>query len=92
MQEINDLKNVVIQSLESHGVLSQLRAQIRSSVFKVFKIDSESIHSYLDYRRAGIQRWRKQRVLLGKSTLPKNSRVSRKFDRLRAYARIHGVL
>ena len=35
MQEINDLKNIVIQSLESNGVLSQLRAQIRSSVFKV---------------------------------------------------------
>lgn len=35
MQEINDLKNIVIQSLESHGVLSQLRAQIRASVFKV---------------------------------------------------------
>lgn len=38
MQEINDLKNIVIQSLESHGVLSQLRAQIRASVFKVKQI------------------------------------------------------
>ena len=37
MQEINELKNLVVQSLESHGVLSQLRAQIRSSVFKVIK-------------------------------------------------------
>lgn len=35
MQEINELKNLVVQSLESHGVLGQLRAQIRSSVFKV---------------------------------------------------------
>lgn len=35
MQEINELKNLVVQSLEAHGVLSQLRAQIRSSVFKV---------------------------------------------------------
>lgn len=37
MQEINDLKNIVIQSLESKGILSQLRAQIRSSVFKVIE-------------------------------------------------------
>lgn len=35
MQEINELKNLVVQSLEAHGVLGQLRAQIRSSVFKV---------------------------------------------------------
>lgn len=41
MQEINDLKNIVIQSLESNGVLSQLRAQIRSSVFKIIE-DQES--------------------------------------------------
>jgi len=41
MQEINDLKNIVIQSLESKGILSQLRAQIRSSVFKIIE-DQES--------------------------------------------------
>ena len=35
MQDINDLKNLVIQSLEGNGVLGQIRAQIRSSVFKV---------------------------------------------------------
>lgn len=44
MQEINELKNLVVQSLESHGVLSQLRAQIRSSVFKVFKITSNCLN------------------------------------------------
>jgi hypothetical protein len=38
MQEINELKNLVVQSLESHGILGQLRAQIRSSVFKVNNI------------------------------------------------------
>lgn len=35
MQEINELKGLVVQSLEANGVLSQLRAQIRSSVFRV---------------------------------------------------------
>eukprot|EP01017_Pseudomicrothorax_dubius_P022637 TRINITY_DN2447_c0_g1_i5.p1 TRINITY_DN2447_c0_g1~~TRINITY_DN2447_c0_g1_i5.p1 ORF type:complete len:337 (-),score=86.39 TRINITY_DN2447_c0_g1_i5:98-1108(-) len=35
MQEINELKNLVIQGLESNGVLSQIRAQIRASVFKI---------------------------------------------------------
>lgn len=29
------MKNLVIQSLESNGALSNIRAQIRSSVFKV---------------------------------------------------------
>ena len=37
MQEISDLKNIVIQSLESNGMLSQLRAQIRASVFKIIE-------------------------------------------------------
>mgnify|MGYP001005069693 FL=1 len=35
MQEPVDLKNLVIQGLESEGLLTQLRAQIRASVFKV---------------------------------------------------------
>lgn len=35
MQELNELKNLVIQSLESNGALSNIRAQIRASVFKV---------------------------------------------------------
>lgn len=39
MQELNELKNLVIQSLESNGALSNIRAQIRASVFKV--IDSQ---------------------------------------------------
>jgi hypothetical protein len=35
MEELNELKNLVIQSLENNGSLSNIRAQIRSSVFKV---------------------------------------------------------
>jgi len=35
MQELNELKNLVIQSLEANGALSNIRAQIRASVFKV---------------------------------------------------------
>ena len=35
MEELNELKNLVIQSLENNGALSNIRAQIRSSVFKV---------------------------------------------------------
>ena len=35
MQEINELKNLVIQGLEANGILGQIRAQIRASVFKV---------------------------------------------------------
>ena len=37
MQEINDLKNLVLQSLDAHGVLGQIRAQLRSSVFKIIE-------------------------------------------------------
>jgi hypothetical protein len=35
MEELNELKNLFIQSLENNGSLSNIRAQIRSSVFKV---------------------------------------------------------
>jgi hypothetical protein len=31
---MDDLKNLVIQSLETNGVLGQVRAQLRSCVFK----------------------------------------------------------
>lgn len=36
---MEELKNIVIQTLESNGILGNLRAQLRSSVFKV--IDSQ---------------------------------------------------
>lgn len=32
---MDELKNLVIQSLETNGILGQLRAQLRSCVFKV---------------------------------------------------------
>ena len=35
MEELNELKNLVIQTLEANGSLSNVRAQIRSSVFKI---------------------------------------------------------
>jgi hypothetical protein len=39
MEELNELKNLVMQNLEKNGYLSNIRAQIRSSVFKT--IDSQ---------------------------------------------------
>lgn len=41
MQDINELKNIVIQSFESKGILSQIRAQIRASVFKAIEENDE---------------------------------------------------
>ena len=35
LREMDELKNLVIQSLETNGVLGQVRAQLRSCVFKV---------------------------------------------------------
>lgn len=35
MQELTELKNLVIQSLEANGSLAKIRAQIRASVFNV---------------------------------------------------------
>ena len=32
---MDELKNLMIQTLESNGILGQLRAQIRCSVFKI---------------------------------------------------------
>ena len=37
MQDVNELKNLVIQSFEAKGMLSQLRAQIKASVFKAIE-------------------------------------------------------
>ena len=34
MEELNELKNLVMQNLEKNGYLSNIRAQIRASVFK----------------------------------------------------------
>lgn len=35
MQDLNQLKKIVIESFEAKGILSEIRAQIRASVFKV---------------------------------------------------------
>ena len=43
MEELNELKNLVMQNLEKNGYLSNIRAQIRSSVFKT--IDSQEASS-----------------------------------------------
>jgi hypothetical protein len=32
---MDELKNLVIQTLETNGILGQIRAKLRSSVFKV---------------------------------------------------------
>ena len=39
MEEFNDLKNQVLKTLDGNGVLSNIRAEIRHSVFKI--IDSQ---------------------------------------------------
>jgi len=49
MQEINELKNLVIQSLEGNGVLGQIRAQIRASVFKVSLFYSFWLYIHKDH-------------------------------------------
>jgi hypothetical protein len=35
MQEVDELKTLVVQSLESQGILSSLRAQIRANVYNI---------------------------------------------------------
>ena len=40
MQDIQELKNIVIQSFESKGILSSIRAQIRASIFKTIEEDN----------------------------------------------------
>ena len=40
MQDIQELKNIVIQSFESKGILSSIRAQIRASIFKTIEQNS----------------------------------------------------
>lgn len=45
MQDINEMKNLIIQSFESKGILSSLRAQIRSSVFKAIEEEGQASNS-----------------------------------------------
>jgi len=37
MTTIDELKRIVVQNLESHGIISELRAKLRTNVFKVYK-------------------------------------------------------
>ena len=43
MQDINELKNIIIQGFESKGILSQIRAQIRASVFKAIEDENNGL-------------------------------------------------
>lgn len=36
MQDNSDLRNLVLKSLDSKGILSHLKAQVRSSIYNVF--------------------------------------------------------
>ena len=38
---MDELKNLMIQTLEANGILGQLRAQIRCSVFKIIDNQDE---------------------------------------------------
>lgn len=49
MEELNELKNLVIQTLEANGQLSNIRAQIRSSVFKI--VDEPNTEKKVVYHR-----------------------------------------
>lgn len=53
MQDISQLKKIVIESFEAKGILSEIRAQIRASVFKVVEEpdqDRDTVH--FDWERA----------------------------------------
>ena len=43
MQDMNELKNILIQGFESKGILSQIRAQIRASVFKAIEDENNTL-------------------------------------------------
>ena len=43
MQDVNELKNILIQGFESKGILSQIRAQIRASVFKAIEDETNQL-------------------------------------------------
>jgi hypothetical protein len=52
MEELNELKNLVIQTLEANGQLSNIRAQIRSSVFKI--VDEPNNEKKVSHSNSGI--------------------------------------
>lgn len=48
MEELNELKNMVMQNLEKNGYLSNIRAQIRSSVFKTIDMQESGGSKVID--------------------------------------------
>ena len=50
MQDISQLKKIVIESFEAKGILSEIRAQIRASVFKVVE-ESEQNKTNFDWEQ-----------------------------------------
>ena len=59
MGDINEMKNLIIQSFESKGVLSQLRSQIRASVFKAVEEDGARIQEGAE----GVFDWENRKAL-----------------------------
>jgi hypothetical protein len=46
---MEDLKNTVIQTLESNGILGKLRAQLRQSVFSVIENQDNNTKSSVGF-------------------------------------------
>ena len=63
MEELNELKNLVIQTLEANGQLSNIRAQIRSSVFKIVDEPNTDKKVFIDW-------WLGVTISLGKCQVP----------------------
>ena len=57
---MDDLKNLMIQTLESNGILGQLRAQIRCSVFKI--IDNQDDMENPKLRGKSALHWENQKA------------------------------
>lgn len=57
---MDELKNLMIQTLEANGILGQLRAQIRCSVFKI--IDNQDDMENPGARGKSALHWENQRA------------------------------
>ena len=80
---MNELKNLVVQGLEANGVLSQLRAQIRSSVFKV-------VFGLVDNRPTGFEPT--EFISLGEPRLPETARDAPGTTGTGSYLRVSSLL
>ena len=65
---MDELKNLVIQSLETNGVLGQVRAQLRSCVFKVIdnqdQVEQKKSSFHWENPKAKFLREQKQSTLM----------------------------